>query len=107
MKDVLGDAIGRFDSVDWFDLTHYSYVMATYTTITSKGQITIPAEARRALNLRPGQKVSVRVEGERLVIDAPRDIEWLRAKIREEGVPLDRPPVSGDGWAARMEDYRG
>lgn len=80
-----------------------------YATITSKGQITLPAEARRALGLREGQKVSIRVEGDSLVIDRPRDLHELRAQIREEAEARGtwgRVPVSGEGWGARAEDFR-
>lgn len=82
---------------------------ASYTTITSKGQITLPAEARRALNLRAGQKVAVSVEDGRLVIEAPRGIADVRARIRaeaEERGTWGAIPRAGDGWAARAEDFR-
>lgn len=80
-----------------------------YTTITSKGQITLPAEARRALGLRPGQKVAVRLEGDHLVVDPPHDLESIRTRIRAEAEAAGTwgvIPHSGDGWAARAEDYR-
>ena len=79
-----------------------------YTTITSKGQITLPVEARRALGLHSGQKVAVRVEGDHLVIDAPQDIDMIRARIRAEAEAQGTwglVPHSGDGWAARAEDF--
>lgn len=99
---------GRFDTIESLEYTKYSYNMVTYTTITSKGQITIPVEARRALGLQPGQKVSVRVEGERLVIDPPRSIDAVRERIRAERTSDSSViPLSGDGWAARAEDFRG
>ena len=78
-----------------------------YATVTSKGQITLPVAARRVLGLREGQKVEVRVVGNTLVIDAPRDIETVRALIREEAErqgTWGRMPVAGDGWAARGQD---
>ncbi len=84
--------------------------MTTYTTITSKGQITLPAEARRVLGLRPGQKVGVRIEGDHLVIDAPQDMETMRRRLREEAEALGTwggVPESGDGWAARADDLNG
>ena len=84
--------------------------MTTYTTITSKGQITLPAEARRVLGLRPGQKVGVRIEGDHLVIDAPQDVETMRRRLREEAEALGTwgaVPESGDGWAARADDLKG
>lgn len=78
-----------------------------YTTITSKGQITLPAEARRALGLHAGQKVAVRVEGDHLVIDVPPELSTLRARIRAEA--QDRGtwalvPGAGEGWIARAEE---
>lgn len=78
-----------------------------YATITSKGQITLPVHARRALGLTEGQKVSIRIDGDALVIDAPRDIAATRAKIRAEASAKGTwgtRPVAGDGWAARAED---
>jgi len=80
-----------------------------YTTITAKGQITLPAEARRALGLRAGQRVSVRVDGDRLVIDPPSDIAAVRARMRAEAESQGTwgvVPHAGDGWAARAEDFR-
>ncbi len=60
-----------------------------YATITAKGQITLPVAARRALGLREGQKVEVRVEGNSLVIEAPPpDIAALRQRLRTEGEAL-------------------
>ena len=76
----------------------------SYTTITSKGQITLPAEARRALGLRPGQKVGVRVEGDHIVIDVPPELSTLRARIRAEAQAKgtwELVPRGGDGWIAQ------
>lgn len=78
-----------------------------YTTITSKGQITLPASARRALGLRPGQKVAVQVEGDRLVIEGSDDIDTVRRLLRaeaEEQGTWGTVPHSGDGWAAHVRD---
>jgi antitoxin PrlF len=36
--------------------------------LTSKGQMTIPKEVRRALNLRPSEKVIIVVEGNRAIL---------------------------------------
>lgn len=54
--------------------------MTYSTTITSKGQITLPADLRAKLKLLPGRKVNVRLDGKRLVIDAPSDINDVRAR---------------------------
>ena len=38
------------------------------SVLTSKGQVTIPKEVRKALNLRPSEKVIIVVEGNRAII---------------------------------------
>jgi len=39
-----------------------------YTTLSTKGQIIIPAELREELKLAPGTKLSIRREGQTLVL---------------------------------------
>lgn len=80
-----------------------------YTTITSKGQITLPVEVRRMLNLRTGQRLAVRVEGDHVVIDLPETIDSLRTRLRAEAESQGTwgdPPRSGEGWSAHIEDHR-
>ena len=38
------------------------------TVLTRKGQMTVPAEARRKLGLKEGDRLEVTVEGDRLVV---------------------------------------
>ena len=38
-------------------------------TLSTKGQLVIPARLRKALNLKPGDTVAVSIEGRRLVIE--------------------------------------
>ena len=81
-----------------------------YTTITSKGQITLPAEARRALGLRPGQKVAVRLEGDHLVIDPPHDLESIRGLLRTEAENAGTwgtVPQAGEGWVEHVRQKHG
>jgi AbrB family looped-hinge helix DNA binding protein len=76
-----------------------------YTTITSKGQITVPVAARRALGLHEGQKLAIRVEGASLVIDTPPDIRELRRRTRAEAEAKGTwgtVPTPADGWAAHV-----
>jgi AbrB family looped-hinge helix DNA binding protein len=42
----------------------------TYATVSSKGQITLPAGARRALGLRPHDRVTIEVDRQRIVLRA-------------------------------------
>jgi AbrB family looped-hinge helix DNA binding protein len=60
--------------------------------LTSKGQVTIPKEVRKALNLKPSEKVIVIVEGNQAIIKPLRgnilDIGGS-IKIPEKGKPAD------------------
>ena len=39
------------------------------TTVSSKAQIVLPAEIRRALGIRAGDRLEISVEGERIVLE--------------------------------------
>lgn len=78
-----------------------------YATITSKGQITLPVAARRALGLHEGQKLGIRIEGRTLVIDAPPEIESLRRRARAEAEAngtWGAIPTANEGWTAHVEE---
>ena len=49
-----------------------------YTTVSSKGQLVIPAAIRQALGIRAGTRVTIRVEGGQMILD-PQSVE---AKLR-------------------------
>jgi AbrB family looped-hinge helix DNA binding protein len=83
---------------------------AMYATLTSKGQITLPVDARRKLGLQPGQKLSIRVDGDHLVIDPPRSADELRARIRKEAEAAGtwgHVATSGEGWTAHAQETHG
>lgn len=83
---------------------------AEYATITAKGQITLPVSIRRAWGLQAGQKVSVKVSDNVVVIERAADISTVRSRLREEvqsSGMCGHIPTSGEGWEARVEDYRG
>jgi AbrB family looped-hinge helix DNA binding protein len=50
-----------------------------YTTVSSKGQLVIPAAIRQALGIEAGTRVAIRQEGSRVIIDP----ETLAAKLRK------------------------
>lgn len=61
-------------------------------TLTSKGQMTIPKEVRKALNLKPSEKVIIVVEGDQAVIRPLRgNILDIGGSIRipDEEKPID------------------
>ncbi|MFZ0887834.1 MAG: AbrB/MazE/SpoVT family DNA-binding domain-containing protein [Candidatus Binataceae bacterium] len=53
------------------------------STLSTKGQLVIPTRFRRALNLRPGDKVEVTLEGRRLVLErkSPRAASLTRGRF--------------------------
>lgn len=60
--------------------------------LTSKGQMTIPKEVRKALNLKPSEKVIIVVEGNQAVIKPLRgNILDIGGSIRiaDKGKPID------------------
>ena len=56
--------------------------MKRTSTVSSKGQITIPAWARRALDLEPGAQVHLRLEGDHLILEpVQRALEALEGSL--------------------------
>jgi AbrB family looped-hinge helix DNA binding protein len=53
------------------------------STLSAKGQLVIPTQYRRALNLRPGDKVEVTLEGRRLILErrSPRAAKLTRGRF--------------------------
>jgi AbrB family looped-hinge helix DNA binding protein len=49
-----------------------------FTTVSSKGQLVIPAAMRASLGIEPGTRISIRLEGSRLILE-PQSLE---AKLR-------------------------
>lgn len=60
--------------------------MGAYTTMTSKGQLTIPKEVRERLNLAPGTRFFV-TERDGLVVARPKN-----KKLADLAGMLGRPP---------------
>ncbi|MGH9494274.1 MAG: AbrB/MazE/SpoVT family DNA-binding domain-containing protein [Candidatus Sulfotelmatobacter sp.] len=65
--------------------------------LSSKNQIVIPREAREALQLKPGDKVIVRVQGDRvLVLEKPKSFH--RAILGRGAYPKDYLKKERDSW---------
>ena len=69
--------------------------------MTTKGQITIPAEVRKTLNLNAGDKVVfiTRESGEVVIFPATRDVNSLKGMIQK---PVE--PVSLEAMDAAIKD---
>ena len=59
-----------------------------YTTLTERGQVTLPSEIRRKLGVRPKQKVHFEVDGDSIRI-VPS--EFTLESIRGMAPPLSEP----------------
>jgi AbrB family looped-hinge helix DNA binding protein len=69
------------------------------TVVTRKGQITIPADIRRALSLKVGDKVAVVMEGNQVRL-APRGSVALRTAGMFK---TNEPPLSAEELRAAAE----
>lgn len=67
------------------------------STLTSKGQFTLPAEIRQALDLRPGDELRFELTDEKKLTVAPRRRRSIR-ELRETLPPLTlgRPLTQAD-----------
>lgn len=75
------------------------------STLTSKGQATIPSQVRKELGIKFGQKVYFRKNGKGFIIEAAPDFFSLRGSIKSKIKYSDR---KADKTIAKMftEEYR-
>jgi len=57
------------------------------STMTSKGQTTVPKEVRDALDLEPGAKLTWEVRGGKVAITTERPLLWELAGFIKHGEP--------------------
>ena len=73
------------------------------STVTSKGQITIPREVRRRLGLNQGDRVEFVIEGERTVIRRERqEANPFERYIGARGALRDKEEINA--WVRDMRD---
>ncbi|MDR0284711.1 MAG: AbrB/MazE/SpoVT family DNA-binding domain-containing protein [Propionibacteriaceae bacterium] len=81
----------------------------TYATVTSKGQVTLPVELRRALGIVPGQTVGFTVGEGRAVMEPAGDVETVRSMLeraaRRNGTWGTKPDVHKAWQEAAVERY--
>lgn len=78
------------------------------STITSKGQTTLPRDIREHLGLGPGDRVRYIVIGEEVRLVRPRKVQSLCGALRHAGEPvaledMDRAVRDGAGSAVRQK----
>ena len=76
----------------------------TYSTVSSKGQLVIPAEMRQALGIEPGTRVAIRREGDELILRPVSEVV-LRRLIKELcGMTAGGPSMTDRLIAERREE---
>ena len=63
------------------------------STVTTKGQVTIPVDIRSLFHIRPNDRVDFIVEGNRIVLTPVRSLKDLRGAVKAS--------ASGDAAAER------
>ncbi|HVQ43569.1 MAG TPA: AbrB/MazE/SpoVT family DNA-binding domain-containing protein [Candidatus Saccharimonadia bacterium] len=81
------------------------------STMTSKGQVTIPVEIRRKLGLKPGQAVSFDLSGDIATIEQPdwhKELAALHARVREHMQRTNRtfPQTDDELREVRLQAHR-
>lgn len=79
-----------------------------HSTLTSKGQTTIPEKIRRALRIKPGDKLEYEVDGERATIRVHPGIRSLKGVLASnKGKRMSFAEIrKAAAEAARHEDSR-
>jgi AbrB family looped-hinge helix DNA binding protein len=76
--------------------------MAELATVSTKGQFVIPAEIREALGIRPGTRIAVLREGNRIILE-PVNREYVRAL---RGSTAGGPSLADSLLRERREEER-
>lgn len=85
--------------------------MVYTVSITSQGQISIPAQLRKQLGLESGKKALVKREGERLMVEPIPDIFSFKGSLKHKaikGKTIDEIiEIEGKAWEqAAVERYK-
>ncbi len=80
--------------------------MGRATTITRKGQVTIPKDIREQFGLKPTDKVEFYVEdGQMKVRKARLSLDEMAGMLPPLGIPIeDMPAIAWDDWAERYAE---
>lgn len=70
-------------------------VKEVLTTMTKRGQVTVPAEVRRVLHLKPKDKVAFRIEGDQVrLVPAKFTLETAFGSVKPKNRPEDFEAIS-------------
>ena len=72
--------------------------------ITSKGQVTVPAEVRKKLGIRPGETIIFRISDDRVELDrAPMSLEEAFGSVPPLNRPEDFAVLARAAWEEHAE----
>ena len=72
--------------------------------ITSKGQVTVPAEVRRKLGVKPGETIVFRIREDRVELDrAPMSLEEAFGSVSPLNRPEDFEALGQAAWEEHAE----
>ncbi len=78
------------------------------TTVTQRGQVTVPVQVRRALGLKPRDKVSFTIQDGRVVLaPAPFTLESAYGSVKPSRKPEDFEAISSEAKKAKVEKTLG
>ncbi len=67
--------------------------------LTSKGQVTVPAEVRRKLGVKPGETIVFRIREDRVELDrAPMSLEEAFGSVPPLNRPEDFEALGREAW---------
>lgn len=75
-----------------------------YTTLSSKGQVVIPAALRESLGLESGTRFVIRQEGQRLILEPQTLAAKLRLLDELQGITAGGPSMTDSLLAERRRE---
>src|SRR5947209_4947534 len=99
---VLLESLGMHQVIERETMQQFS------TTLTQRGQVTLPAEVRRILGVKPKEKVTFQVDGEEIRLVSTRfTVESVRGSVPSLSAPKTLEEiyqVAGDEHARHIRD---
>jgi AbrB family looped-hinge helix DNA binding protein len=71
-------------------------------TVTTKGQITIPAEIRKKFNITAKDRVDFIADGERIILIPVKTLQDFRGAVKGVGVPEKERQAARDALSRRI-----
>ncbi len=76
------------------------------STVTSKGQMTLPVEFRKKLGIKPGERVTVDLKGDKVIVQKNNwreEVDKIHAKVAAHMKRHDIKPMSIEEMEAEID----